>query len=78
MIIVILYFSVLKMKVKIERFSLYASIPEKARLGFACFNLYSARIILLEPNKTKKSKRSLVLCFLQNTPVEFAVAHACL
>ena len=42
------------MKAKIERFSPYARIPEKARLGSACFDLYSARIILLEPNKTKK------------------------
>ena len=42
------------MKVKVKKFSPYACIPQKATLGSACFNLYSARFVLLEPGKTKK------------------------
>ena len=42
------------MKVKIKKFSSYACIPQKATLGSACFNLYSARFVLPEPGKTKK------------------------
>lgn len=42
------------MKVKVKRFSSYARIPQRAASGSACFDLYSARFIILEPNQTKK------------------------
>ena len=42
------------MKVKVKKFSSYTCIPQKATLGSACFNLYFARFVLLEPGKTKK------------------------
>ena len=49
-----IFFSILNMKVKVKKFSSYACIPQKVTLGSACFNLYSARFVLLEPGKTKK------------------------
>ena len=51
------------MKVKIKRFYPYARIPEKATIGSACFDLYSARFVLLEPNKKKKIETDIVFKF---------------
>lgn len=56
-------FSILNMKVKVKTFSPYACILQEATLGSACFDLYSARFVLLEPGKSKKIETDLDFTF---------------
>ena len=51
------------MKVKFKRFSSRARIPQKATIGSACYNLFVARCVTLEPNATRSVKTDLGFCF---------------
>ena len=51
------------MKVKFKRFSSRAIIPQKATIGSACYNLFVARCVTLEPNATRSVKTDLGFCF---------------
>ena len=47
------------MKVKFKRFSSHARIPQKATIGSACYDLFTARCVTLEPNATRSIETDL-------------------
>ena len=51
------------MKVKFKRFSSHARVPGKETLGSACFDVFSARCITLEPGVTRSIKMDIGLKF---------------
>ena len=51
------------MKVKLKRFTSCARIPQKATIGSACYNLFAARCVTLEPNATRSVETNLGFCF---------------
>ena len=51
------------MKVKSKRFSSRASSPVKATPGSACFDVFSARCVTLEPRVTKPIETNIGLKF---------------
>ena len=51
------------MKVKFKRFSSCARISQKATIGSACYNLFVARCVMLEPNATRFVETDLGFCF---------------
>ena len=51
------------MKIKFKRFSSPARIPQKARRGSACCDLFAARCVVLEPNTTRSVETDLGFCF---------------
>ena len=51
------------MKVKFKRFSSRARVPEKATLGSACFDVFSARCVTLEPGVTRSIETDIGLKF---------------
>ena len=53
----------LNMKVKVKKFATYACIPQKATLVSAGFDLYSARVLLLEARKLQKIETDIAFQF---------------
>ena len=51
------------MKVKFMRFSSRAKIPQKATIGSACYAVFVAKSVLLEPNATRSVETDLGFCF---------------
>ena len=51
------------MKVKFKRFSSRAKIPEKATEGSACYDLFAARCVVLEPKSTRSVETDLEFSF---------------
>ena len=51
------------MKVKFKRFSSHARVPEKETLGSACFDIFSARCVTLEPGVTRSIETDIGLKF---------------
>ena len=51
------------MTVKFKRFSSRAQIPQKATIGFACYDLFAARCVLLEPKATRSIETDLGFSF---------------
>ena len=51
------------MKAKLKRFTSRARIPQKATIGSACYNLFAARCVTLEPNATRSVETDLGFCF---------------
>ena len=51
------------MRVKFKRFSSQAKIPQK---GSACYDLFAAKSVVLEPNATRSVETDLVFCFPKN------------
>ena len=51
------------MKVKFKRFSSHARIPEKATIGSACYDLFAARCVTLEPNAIRSIETDLGFFF---------------
>ena len=51
------------MKVKFKRFSSHARDPEKETLGSACFDIFSARCVTLEPGVTRSIETDIGLKF---------------
>ena len=54
------------MKVKVKRFSSSAQIPQKTTIGSACYDLFAAKSIFLEPNATRSVETDLSSCFSKN------------
>ena len=51
------------MKVKIKRFLSRSRISQKATIGSACYDLFAAKSVVLEPNTTISVKTDLGFCF---------------
>ena len=51
------------MKVKFKRFSACVRIPQKATTGSACYDLFAARCVTLEPNATRSTETNLGFAF---------------
>ena len=51
------------MKVKFKRFSSCAHIPQKVTIGSACYNLFAAKTVLLEPNAMRSFETDIGFCF---------------
>ena len=51
------------MRVKFKRFSSRAKIPQK---GSACYDLFAAKSVVLEPNATRSVETDLVFYFPKN------------
>ena len=51
------------MKVKFKRFSSCAHIPQKVTIGSACYNLFAAKTVLLEPNAMRLLETDIGFCF---------------
>ena len=51
------------MKVKFKRFSSCAHIPQKVTIGSACYNLFAAKTVLLEPNAMRSLETDIGFCF---------------
>ena len=51
------------MKVKFKRFSSRARVPQKATIGSACYNLFAARCVTLEPKATRSIETDLGFSF---------------
>ena len=48
---------IIKMKVKIKRFSSHARILQKTVIGSACYDLFAARCAVLETNATRSVEK---------------------
>ena len=51
------------MKVKFKRFSSCVHIPQKVTIGSACYNLFAAKTVLLEPNAMRSLETDIGFCF---------------
>ena len=51
------------MKVKIKGFLSRSRISQKATIGSACYDLFAAKSVVLEPNTTISVKTDLGFCF---------------
>ena len=51
------------MKVKFRRLIPRARIPQKATIGSACYDLFGAKSVILEPNPTRSVETDLGFCF---------------
>lgn len=49
------------MKVNFKRFCSDARVPEKATPGSACYDVFFARNVILEPNATKSAETDMIL-----------------
>ena len=51
------------MKVKFKRFSSRARIPQKAAVESACYDLFAAKSVVLEPIANRSFETDLGFCF---------------
>ena len=51
------------MKAKFKRFSSCAHILQKVTIGSACYNLFTAKTVLLEPNAMRSLETDIGFCF---------------
>ena len=51
------------MKVKSKKFSSRADILQKATIGSACYDLFTAKPVVLEPNSTRSVETDIGFCF---------------
>lgn len=51
------------MKAKFKRFSSSAHILQKVTIGSACYNLFTAKTVLLEPNAMRSLETDIGFCF---------------
>ena len=58
------------MRVKFKRFSSRAKIPQK---GSACYDLFAAKSVVLEPNATRSVETDLVFCFPKNYVAKYSL-----
>ena len=66
------------MKVKFKRFSSLARVPTKSTPGSVCYDVYSARDILLGPGATNIVELDLGFNFAKKYVVESIQDQACL
>ena len=51
------------MKVRFKRFSTLGCTPQKATIGSACYDLFPAKPVVLEPNSTRSVETDIGFCF---------------
>ena len=54
------------MKIKFKQFTSHARIPQKATTGSACYHLFAARCVTLEPKATRSIETDLGFSFSNN------------
>ena len=59
------------MKVKFKRFSSCVHIPQKVTIGSACYNLFAAKTVLLEPNAMRSLETDIGFCFSKNLQLKY-------
>ena len=60
-----------KMKVKFKRYCSDARVPENATPGSACYDVFFARNVILEPNATKSVETDIGLKFSEKYACSF-------
>ena len=66
------------MKVKFKKFGSLAHVPTKSTPGLACYDVYSARDVLLGPGATNTVELDLGLSLQRSAFVESIQDQACL
>ena len=51
------------MQVRFKRFSTRARVPQKSTIGSACYDLFVARCIVLDPGATRSVETDIGFCF---------------